>query len=169
MSDFNINAETIVRNTKESMTLSESADKIVNFINEDPDKYYEIAIGADSMTYSNTIFTLAITVHRLHSGGIFFYKRMEHKAVKNLRLKLEEETQISLDTTDVVLTLLKERGLDITTSDKISFAVHVDVGRNGPTKELIQELEGWVTALGYDCEIKPDSYAASYIADKYSK
>jgi predicted RNase H-related nuclease YkuK (DUF458 family) len=51
----------------------------------------------------------------------------------------------------------------------IHFHIHLDIGKNGPTKELIQELSGWMIALGYDFEIKPDSYAASHIADRYSK
>jgi predicted RNase H-related nuclease YkuK (DUF458 family) len=45
----------------------------------------------------------------------------------------------------------------------------MDIGEHGPTSKYIQELEGWVRATGYDYEIKPNSYAASTIADKYSK
>ena len=53
--------------------------------------------------------------------------------------------------------------------DKMKMSIHLDIGENGPTKSLIRELEGWVTAMGYDYAIKPDSYAASTIADLYSK
>ena len=55
--------------------------------------------------------------------------------------------------------------------DNIFFSIHVDAGRSdkGKTKELIPELVGWIKACGYDCEVKPDSYAASSIADKISK
>ena len=54
-------------------------------------------------------------------------------------------------------------------SSNIHLQIHMDIGENGPTKKYIQELEGWVRAVGYDYEIKPNSYAASTIADKYSK
>ena len=37
------------------------------------------------------------------------------------------------------------------------------------TKELIPELVGWIKSCGYDCEVKPDSFVASSIADKISK
>ena len=53
--------------------------------------------------------------------------------------------------------------------DKLNLSIHLDIGQNGPTKDLIKELEGWIKAVGYDYEIKPDSYAASFVADKYSK
>lgn len=33
----------------------------------------------------------------------------------------------------------------------------------------IIEIVGWVTACGYKCEIKPNSYTASGIANKLSK
>ena len=63
-----------------------------------------------------------------------------------------------------------EKGIDLTDkSGKIHFHIHMDIGKEGPTRDFIQELTGWITALGYDFEIKPDSYAASHIADRYSK
>ena len=52
-----------------------------------------------------------------------------------------------------------------------TFTIHVDAGRSekGKTKELIPELVGWIKSCGYDCEVKPDSFVASSIADKISK
>ena len=40
---------------------------------------------------------------------------------------------------------------------------------NGKTRDLIKGLTGWVHAMGYECEVKPDSYSASTIADRLSK
>jgi unsaturated chondroitin disaccharide hydrolase len=50
-------------------------------------------------------------------------------------------------------------------------AIHVDAGNstNGKTKELIPELVGWIRACGYDCQVKPESFVASTIADRISK
>ena len=62
--------------------------------------------------------------------------------------------------------LYNETGFDYT---KYSFCIHVDAGENGKTKSVIPEIVGWVTSCGYDCVTKPKSYAASSIADKYSK
>ena len=51
------------------------------------------------------------------------------------------------------------------------FVFHIDAGwsPNGKTKELIPGLVGWIKACGYDCEVKPDAFVASTIADKISK
>ena len=171
MSDFKIDLNMEVHNiTNGTLTLRKAIDRIAEYINEEPEKEYDIAIGTDSMTYSTTQFALAITVHRLHNGGIFFYKRFYHDKIVNLHHKLREETSISVETAEIIVDELFDRGIDLTDKDgKIHFHIHLDIGNNGPTKELIQELSGWITALGYDFEIKPDSYAASHIADRYSK
>ena len=51
------------------------------------------------------------------------------------------------------------------------FSIHIDAGHSnhGKTKDLIPELVGWIKSCGYDCEVKPDSFVASSIADKISK
>lgn len=60
--------------------------------------------------------------------------------------------------------------VDICMNDMdVHFLIHCDVGYNGSTKMLIQEIVGWVQSMGYECSIKPASYAASAVADKYSK
>jgi len=48
-------------------------------------------------------------------------------------------------------------------------AIHIDVGTQGETKELIREIVGMVTGSGYQAAIKPDSFGASKVADKYTK
>jgi len=46
--------------------------------------------------------------------------------------------------------------------------VHIDVGQNGPTREVIKELVGLVKSSGFEARIKPDAYVASTVADKYA-
>ena len=156
--------------SQEYFTLEQVCERIIKYINEEPDLEYDIAIGTDSMTYDSTHFVLAIAVHRLYKGGIFFYTKMKHSVIKDLRYKLHTETQVSVDAANILLDEFYENGIDLTDKSRsIHLHIHMDIGENGPTKDLIQELIGWVTALGYECEIKPDSYAASFLADKYSK
>ena len=170
---MNINKNILFYNTsKKGISFDEVADKIADWINQQPDKDYVLAIGTDSQTYNETKFVLSITLHRLYSGGIFFLHSMWHAPFKKnqLQQKLYEETQVSLDAADILIGLLLDRGLDIQSKNsKVNLSIHMDIGENGPTSKYIQELEGWVKAVGYDCEIKPDSYAASSIADRYSK
>ncbi|HAA34763.1 MAG TPA: hypothetical protein DCD97_05580, partial [Firmicutes bacterium] len=39
----------------------------------------------------------------------------------------------------------------------------------GDTKELIREVVGMVIGSGFDARIKPESYGASKVADRYTK
>ena len=150
-----------------TVKFADIADRILETIKIDPENEYRLSIGTDSMTYQDTWFVLAIVLHRVGKGGIYFYKRMKHPAVTNLRTKLYTETEISIDATEILLNKLLERDEDI--CDKVKLSIHLDIGENGPTKALIQELEGWVIAMGYDYAIKPNSYAASTIANIHSK
>jgi predicted RNase H-related nuclease YkuK (DUF458 family) len=168
-----ITEDTLFRNlSQQNITFDMVADKIIDYIDKDPEKDYILAIGTDSQTCSETKVVLSITLHRLYNGGIFFLHSKYHKAYKNNQLhqKLYEETQASLDAAEILIEKLKNKGLDIQKENShIHLSIHMDVGKNGPTSKYIQELEGWVRAVGYDYEIKPNSYAASTIADKYSK
>ena len=171
MADFRIDRETEFQSlTYGTMSLSEAVDKILEYIESDTDHHYEIAIGTDSQTYTGTKFALAIVVHRLNAGAIFFFRTMYHeKFGKNqLHDKLYAETQVSLDTAETVISELLDHDFDISEHD-VRLVIHVDVGPNGKTKVLIPELTGWVHSAGYDVEIKPDSYAASSVADRFSK
>ena len=172
MPEFTVSEDTMLFSpSRGNLTLSEVAERIVEYIKAE-DKEYEIAVGTDSMTYDKTQFALAITVHRLNTGGIYFYKKFYSEKFEKFQLfeKLYFETDISLQTSRILLDAMAEKGIDIENSQhKVRFIVHVDVGNYGRTKDYIQALVGMVHSYGYDCEIKPNSYAASSIADKLSK
>ena len=168
MNDLHIDKDSLFQNASHvSLSFTEVCERILNYLQADPQRQYRISVGTDSMTYQDTVFVLAVTVHKVGNGGIYFYRRMTHRAVKDLRSKLYAETQISLEAIDLLAEELLGSHLDL--EKNIELSVHLDIGKNGPTRELIRELEGWVTAMGYDYAIKPDSYAASSIADIYSK
>lgn len=165
---MDITKETLFQNARhDQIKFEEVIERIIKFVNDDPNYIYRLSIGTDSMTYDESNFVLAIVLHRVGNGGIYFYKKFIQPAVRDLRTKLYTETQLSIDTTDLIVTELLERDENIL--DKLNLSIHLDIGQNGPTKDLIKELEGWIKAVGYDYEIKPDSYAASFVADKYSK
>ena len=102
--------------------------------------------------------------------GIFFYKIQNVDRITNVRQKLHTETNLSLEIANELIAQLEtdeyaELFLNST------FTIHIDAGNSdkGKTKELIPELVGWVKSVGFDVEVKPDSYVASSIADKISK
>lgn len=130
----------------------------------------EITIGTDSQNHKDTTKIVSvISIICKHHGGIFFHKTEYMKQIQTVREKLETETNISLEIAqDVIKRLEKEYP---TLFKNCPMSIHIDAGNapHGKTKDLVQSLTGWVHAMGYDCEIKPDSYAASTIADRISK
>lgn len=165
---FTLDGNMIFKNSKhEEIKLEDLIKRILSFISQSPNSEYKLSIGTDSMTYKDTNFVLAVVLHRVGNGGIYFYKKFDHPGIRDLRTKLYTETQLSIDATNLIASELLDA--DENALDKINLSIHLDIGTSGPTKDLIKELEGWITAVGYDYEIKPDSYAASFVADKYSK
>lgn len=154
------------------VSFQEMVNEIVKYVKSEPDFAYEIAVGTDSQTYTNTKFALAIVVHRLYAGGIFFCETLHHEGYhkSQLQQKLYDETQLSLEAASELVEQLYDLGFDITDpSNRTSLVIHVDIGEKGKTSKYISELTGLVESMGYSCEIKPNSYAASSIADRYSK
>ena len=71
--------------THGKVSLEEAVKYIVDYRSVDKKAKYEIAIGTDSMTRSQTKFALAIVVHRNTNGAIFFSRTFTHsKFNKNM-------------------------------------------------------------------------------------
>ncbi len=131
---------------------------------------HNIIIGTDSQNFTDTKIVLVIALHSVGNGGIFFYEIKRVNRINSLKQKLITETEMSLmcakELLDEFDKYFDETGFDYT---NLGFSIHVDAGYEGPTKAVIPEIVGWVTACGYDCKVKPYSFAASTIADMLSK
>ncbi len=142
----------------------EIVSEIRGYMLEKPHNAYKIIVGSDSQPLGETAdFVTAIVVHRVGNGGRYFWKRMAGTRVFNLRDRILKEVMFSLETAVEILKVLKEN-IDI----KFDFEVHVDVGANGKTSELISEVTGMIRAYNFPFKTKPDSYAASSVADKHA-
>lgn len=136
------------------------------------DELFEITIGTDSQTFSKeTKVVSVIAAHREHHGGIFFYETTNIDKLTDIRRKLTEETMRSLNTaTELTGVLESSKKFDELRNNSL-ISIHIDAGWSdkGKTKNLIPGLIGWITSCGFSAEVKPESYAASSIADKISK
>lgn len=154
------------------VSIREVVDIVRKYIQQSPEDNYDVTIGTDSQNFDRTKIVMVIAVHRKGRGGIFFYKTIYQEKITNIRVKLTRETQLSLELAD---TFLKEMEKEFYRSEfnyeapNIHYAIHVDAGHDGKTNVLIPEIIAWVNACGYPVSVKPDSYAASSIANKYSK
>ena len=53
--------------------------------------------------------------------------------------------------------------------NQLPIEIHLDIGEDGATRVLIKDIVGWITQSGYEAKIKPDSFGASTVADRFTK
>lgn len=150
------------------LSFEEMFERIIEFIKEEPAYSYCISVGTDSQLHKDTVFTSCIIVHRVNKGAIGFYTRNTIKRrMNNLREKIFQETYASLQ---LALMLDDDRiKMILDTNKNVNFEFHIDVGENGPTKALINEMVAMTMGLRFTAKIKPESYCASSFADKLCK
>lgn len=146
------------------MTIEHMFADLMLYMSEDPTARYKLIVGTDSHTRHETIFVTAVVIHRLGKGGRYFFNKSRRRAIKSLRQKILYETSVSLTVAAQLTDMLQLSG-----QADLDIEIHIDVGRQGETKELIREIVGMVVGSGYQAAIKPDSFGASKVADKYTK
>lgn len=157
--------EYFISPTRGRLTFDEVFADMISYIKEQPDARYKLIIGTDSQYgEDSTCFVTAIIVHRLGKGGRYYYTRHWDMVGRSLRQRIFYETSRSLGIASRVAERLAENGYA-----DLNVEIHLDVGKNGQTKELIREVTGMIIGSGFDARIKPDSYGASKVADKYTK
>ncbi len=148
--------------------------EIINYMKSDNKRSYKIFIGTDSEKTSTTSadFVTAIVVHRVGNGGRYFWRRIYLENFHTLRDRILREVLISLEIAKEFLqhmnnpASLELRGASV---PKFDFEIHIDVGENGATRTMITELVSMVRANNYEARTKPDSCAASNVADRHVK
>lgn len=153
--------------TKGKMTLSVMAEEISAFVGEDPESDYTLIVGTDSNSEQKADFVTAIVIHRVGRGARYFWTKTNGgKVFHTLRDRIIEEAVISLEAAQAVL---GELGSLVKSGrhPSCAFQIHLDVGKKGPTKDMIKEVVGMVRGNGFEAKIKPDSCGASSVADKH--
>ena len=132
---------------------------------------FNIIIGTDSQNHRDTKVVTVIAITCEGHGGIFFSHSKHVDLISNVKEKLNYETGDSLIVATQLIDIFEENEdlYELYTNAPIS--VHIDAGNSpkGKTYILVKDLVGWVTATGFDCQVKPNSFVASSIADKISK
>lgn len=146
------------------LTAEEVVKEVVAYMRADATRRYKVTIGTDSLLLNtkNADFVTAIVVHRVGNGGRYFWRRFELGKFHTLRDRIIREVLISLDVAKEVLTELKKSDLP-----EFEFEIHADIGENGPTNAVIQEVMGMIRAHNFEPKMKPESYAASNVADRH--
>lgn len=135
--------------------------EIFDFIQEKPQAAYKLVIGTDSLNAADhSDFVTAIIILRIGNGGRYFWRRIKDKNFKSLRERIYKEVYLSLEIGQQLLKLLEKNKFYT-----FDLEIHVDVGQNGETRNLINEVTGLVRGCGFVVKTKPESFAASSVAD----
>lgn len=155
--------------SKGVLTIPEIVKDIYGYLHESEKHRYEVIVGTDSQIYlDRTDFVTAIVVRRVGAGGRYFWAREGHDNFKSLRERIYTETLKSLDVAGVVYKQLFEVLKDEAKLKNFNFEIHVDVGENGETREMIKEVVGMVRGNGYEVKTKPLGYGAFVVADRHT-
>lgn len=152
------------------LSLESVIENIIVFMDEDREAAYKLVIGTDSKTKNfkkaKTIdLVTAVVIYRLGKGGRYFWRRERQGKMYSLRQKIYAETLLSLEVAKILVPLLRKK---TNGNGKYELEIHIDVGNNGPTKEMIKEVVGIVQGNGYQAKTKPLAYGASSVADRHT-
>jgi len=146
------------------LSLTGVRKKIVDFMEGDPGSRYRVVIGADSCEKRKGVdYVVAIVVHRIGYGGIYFWQRKIVMKRVHLKERIYNEAAMALVLADRFLPTFHGNGVS-----EYDIEVHVDIGNIGETREMINEVMGMIRGSGYNCKIKPEAYGAAKIADRHT-
>jgi len=151
------------------MTLPQVVAEIVRFMRAEPQWKYKVMIGSDSerLADGRADFVSAVVVHRVGNGGRYFWRGAQLGKFHTLRDRIIREVLLSLELGKQTLLELEKLTLQANDAPAWNFEIHLDVGENGETKTMIQEVVGMVRAHNFEAITKPGSYAASNVADRH--
>ena len=165
--------------SKGDLTLEQVIKEIFGYMQEKPDFQYEVIVGTDSPSSDKPFFPIAIVILRQGAGGRFFLKKMHYaddflKRFKNTptnwKQRILQEVYLSCELAlSLRETLEKPAYRQAGKMPKYIFEyIHADVGEVGKTKEMVKEVTGLIKSTGFEPKIKPFSFAATVVADRYT-
>ena len=141
-------------------------DEIKEYLKNKPDA--KIIVGSDSQRTKNKFcFATCVAVWDPGHGGIFYIKKdykRPHRNFGSIKSMIAWKVFIEAEYILEMMNLLIDNGIDM--GEKIT---HHDLSENGKSGEHIAGIKGWMLAMGFHPEFKPQSVIASGIANMYSK
>tara|TARA_R110000824_G_scaffold148920_6_gene318916 strand:- start:3831 stop:4313 length:483 start_codon:yes stop_codon:yes gene_type:complete len=144
-----------------------SFSEVVNIVKEHAERNGKVTIGTDSAT-KKAICQFATSICLVSAddqvGGRFFVKKTKYKSKKFATI----HQRITLEVTRSIGTGLK-------ILKQLPFCpieLHLDVSgveKGTKTSKLSTALMGYANGSGFECKIKPEAYAATSVANRYSK
>lgn len=153
--------------TQGNLTLDQVMDELVKYIKKNPEKTYEVIVGCDSSSEEMPHFPLVVAILKKGEGGRFFLKKVSYgnRIFHVWRERILEEVLLSCQ---FAVHLKEELAIKLAGLNYEFRYIHADIGANGQTRDMIKELTGLIVGNGFEPKIKPESFVASSVADKYS-
>ena len=146
--------------------------EILGYISEKPEMFYDIIVGCDSSSGEEPHFPVAVVVLRKGEGGRFFLKKVKYPSPKkfyNLHQRILEEVLLSCEFALFLRECLAKNVKKLGQKLNYQFRyIHADIGGSGATKDMIKEVTGLIKGNGFEPKIKPESFAASVVADRFT-
>ncbi len=152
-----------------NLKINQVIDEILGYIVKKPEKFYDIIVGCDSSSGEEPHFPVAVVILRKGEGGRFFLKKIRYKNRKfyNWKTRILEEVLLSCE----LALFLRENIESKLKANSFNYQfryIHADVGENGQTKDMVKEVTGLIRGNGFEPKIKPESFVASTVADRYA-
>jgi uncharacterized protein len=155
--------------TKGSLSLNKVLDEMVAYMQEEPHRKYEVIVGCDSTATDDPTFPVVIVVLRKRQGGRFFLRRVHYneRPFPSRRQRIMEEVMLSCQLALWLRENFAQRALEGGVEYDFQY-IHADIGQKGVSRDMIKEVTGLIRGNGFIPKIKPESFAASTVADRFS-
>jgi len=160
--------------SKGDLSFDKVLEEIFSYMKESPESAYEVVVGCDSPSSDKPFFPIAIVILRTGFGGRFFLKKMQYdenflKRFVNWKNRILQEVYLSCELALSLREALEKKTKELNYSFNYQFEyIHADVGERGKTKEMVKEVVGLIKSNGFEARIKPHSFAATVVADRYT-
>ena len=160
--------------TKGFLSFEKTIKEIFNYLKEKPEEFYDIVVGCDSSSGKNISFPVVIVILRKGFGGRFFLKKIKYsqafeKRFQNLHERILNEVLVSCEIALGLREALEKEFQKRPEKFNYQFRyIHADIGGMGKTKDMISEIVGLIKSNGFEAKIKPEAFAASVVADRFT-
>ena len=158
--------------SKGNLTIFQVVEEIFLYIQERPERFYDIVVGCDSSSSEEPCFPLVVVVLRKGEGGRFFIKKIHYASERKFyswRQRILNEVMLSCEFALFLKESIDKKSKELPDVLNFDFRyIHADVGENGQTKDMIKEVAGLIRGNGFEPKIKPESYVASVVADRFT-
>ena len=152
-----------------NLSLKEVIKETIGYMSLNPEFFYSIVVGCDSSSGENPNFPIALVILKKSQGGRFFLKKINYSKRKfyGWKERILQEVLLSCQIALVLKEKIAKEAENLPLNYEFKY-IHADVGENGITKDMIKEVVGLIKGNGFEPKLKPESFAASNVADRYS-